>query len=88
MAQHYVDPHLVAVPPNTRRPSKKVIQYLQRDGQIVPLLVVAPAILDDYGWADTMWLAADFNQAERVIALRMLGYDTILIEDEWEDEDL
>lgn len=77
--QNYVSPGEVQVPPGTPRPSRRLLSTLERDGQIVPLLVST---------SDGAWMAADRWQGERVLALRELQWPTILIEDEWSHDDL
>ena len=77
--QYYVPPTDVQVPADTPRPSRFLVRTLARDGQIVPLLVTNEG---------TGWTAADRWQGERVLALRELQWPTILIEDEWTDDDL
>lgn len=77
--QYYVPPQDVKVPTDTPRPSRRLRSILERDGQIVPLLVHR---------AGCGWIAADRWQGERVLALRDLQWPTILIEDEWSDDDL
>lgn len=74
--QSYPDPYKVSVPEGTPNPSKKLKKVLEREGQIVPLLVTPDLE------------AADKWQGERVLALRELGFPTILVEDSWEKEDL
>lgn len=78
--QNYVRPDEVQVPPGTRRPTRSLLRILERDGQIVPLLVLPTD--------DDSWIAADSWQGERVLALRELQWPTILIEDEWSHDDL
>jgi hypothetical protein len=79
VTQNYVPLGDVQVPPGTPRPSRRLLSILERDGQIVPLLVR----LRDGGW-----IAADHLQGERVLALRELQWPTILIEDTWSSHDL
>lgn len=78
--QYYVDPIGVFTPEGTRNPTRSLRRILERDGQIVPVLVRR---LDG-----GTFMAADRNQGIRVLAFRDLGWPTILIEDSWSPEDL
>jgi hypothetical protein len=81
MAQHYVRPEDVQVPDETIAwPSPKLLKYIERDGLIVPILVVRVG--------EKFFVAADKFHGERVLACLELNYETILIEDEWTEEDL
>ena len=81
MSQDYVNPHDIVVPAEhaERRPSRSLLRILARDGQIVPLLVTR---------LDGRYVTADTWQSERVLALRELGWPTVLVEDEWTEDDL
>ena len=76
--QHYVDPNTVELrkSPHT---SRILIRILEKDGQIVPVLVRKDG---------EVFYVDDQYQADRVAAFRQLGWPTILVEDEWSDEDL
>jgi hypothetical protein len=77
--QHYVPPKEVDVSQGPRWPSKSLKRIIERDGLIVPILVHV---------VDGKYSAADQNQAERVMACDELGFETVLIETEFEVEDL
>lgn len=79
MSQHYVDPDEVDVPDGSR-PSKSLRRILIAQGQIVPCLV-RPG---DNG----RWQAADQWQGDVVLACRELEWPTILVEDDWTEDDL
>lgn len=72
------------------RPSRRTVELIDRDGQIVPLLVrpVDPAEAASEGEPGVRYMAADSRQAERLGAIRQLGWDTVLVETEWTEEDL
>lgn len=80
MSQHYPRPGEVSVPYTNCWPSKSLKGIIERDGLIVPILVNRVG--------ETGFAAADRWQGERVIACRELGFETVLVETEWEDEDL
>ncbi len=81
MTQHYVDPRVIRDPwVGTPRPSRRLFGILERDGQIVPLLVD-----EENG---TFTIALDTFQRERLAALRALEWPTVLVETEWTDDDL
>lgn len=86
MSQHYVPPAEVNFPAG-REPTgpakKNVVRILERDGQIVPLLV-HPRLSEN----DPFIVASDWNQIERLHALKEMAWPTILIEDRWELDDL
>jgi len=80
VAQYYVNPDDVEVDLVTNiRPSRRLIRILERDGQIVPVLVRNH---------DGRFIVTNFTQAERVLAFRELKWPTILIEDNWTEDDL
>ncbi len=60
-------------------PSKSLKRIIEKDGLIVPILVTVK---------NGVFIAADRHHAERVMACAELGFETVLIETEWEDEDL
>jgi hypothetical protein len=81
LSQHYVSPFDVGDPwAGTPRVSKRLLDILERDGQIVPLLV------RDEG--DSFVVANDIIQRERLHALRHLAWPTILVETAWKQSDL
>ena len=81
MSQHYVPPADVVDPwVGAVRPSRLLITLLERDGQIVPLLV--SEVNGEFH------IALDGVQRERLAALRVLGWPTVLVETEWTDDDL
>jgi hypothetical protein len=69
------------------RPSRSLLRILDRDGQIVPLLVVAVPFGELEG-DGVRFVCTDSRQAERLGALRELGWDTVLVETEWSVDDL
>lgn len=77
--QNYVPPSAVDVSNGPKWPSKSLKRIIERDGLIVPILVIK---------IDGKWVAADERQAERVMACSELGFETVLIEDEFNPEDL
>lgn len=80
MSQHYVDPRDIVVPPEHHgRPSRSLLRILTTDGQIVPLLV------EQVG---DLMVSPDSWQSARVLALRELGWPTVLVETEWTEDDL
>jgi hypothetical protein len=80
MSQHYPAPADVDTSNAWRPwPSKLLKRIIERDGLIVPILV---------NEVDGKFYAADDHQAERVLACQELGFDTVLVETEWTDEDL
>lgn len=81
MSQHYPRPEDVLTIAYTNCwPSRSLKAIIERDGLIVPILV--NQLSEDH------FEAADRWQAERVIACIELGFETILVEDEWTEEDL
>jgi hypothetical protein len=88
VSQHYPNPHEVAVPVGTRKPTKRLKKYIDRDGLIVPILVTDTDI--DFIGPDRhfSYMAADTHQGERVLACRELGFETILVETDWTEDDL
>jgi hypothetical protein len=84
MTQYYIDPMEVNLSDDSPRwPSRHLKLIIDRDGLIEPILVRHTVIQDDVEFE-----AADSWQSERVLACRELGFETILIEDEWEAGDL
>jgi hypothetical protein len=82
--QYYIDPHKVEVSDDSPRwPSRNLKTIIDRDGLIVPILVYRSVNGDDVNF-----VGADSRQSERILACRELGFETILIEDEWEASDL
>lgn len=77
--QDYVPPADVDVTQGPKWPSKSLKRIIERDGLIVPILVLV--VNDKY-------VAADERQAERVMACDELGFETVLVETEFEMEDL
>jgi len=65
------------------RPSASLRRILERDGQIVPLLVT-----EHVREGEVRYVATDSRQAERLGALRQLGWDTVLVETDWCEDDL
>lgn len=81
MAQHYIAPAFVVDPwPGRVRPSRRLFDILERDGQIVPLLV--------HEQDSEFVVANDYAQRERLAALIELDWPTILVETSWTDDDL
>ena len=74
MSQSYPSPWDIEVPEGTR-PTPTLIRVVRRDGFITPILVRDGK-------------AADQFQAERVVVARRFGFETILVEDEWDEDDL
>lgn len=81
--QFYPVPSDVAIPVKfwpTAYGVKRVRKHIAQDGLIVPILVHhAPS---------EGFVVADEYQAERVLACKDLGFETVLVETEWTDEDL
>ena len=69
------------------RPSAKLQATIDREGQIVPLLVRAVPFGDVEG-DGVRFMVTDSLQAERFGAIRKLGWDTVLVETEWTEDDL
>ena len=89
MSQHYPLPNAVLVPPKwlpTSYGLRKMKAIIERDGLIVPILV--RRVLTEQGGETNTFEVADEHQAERVIACRELGFETILVETEWDEDDL
>lgn len=72
------------------RPSRRAVAAIEADGQIVPLLVrrVDPVEAAAEGDPDVAYVAADGRQAERLGAMRQLDWPTVLVETQWDEEDL
>jgi CRISPR/Cas system CSM-associated protein Csm3 (group 7 of RAMP superfamily) len=83
VSQHYVPPDQVVIPFDKVWPTKFLKAIIERDGLIVPILVRVEVRANR-----KLFVAADRWQAQRVIACSELSFETILIEDEWEEEDL
>jgi uncharacterized protein (UPF0264 family) len=79
MSQHYPNPHDV-IADGPKWPTKSLKRIIERDGLIVPILVTVNE--------DGKFVAAGYNQAERVLACRELSFPTILVETEWNPEDV
>jgi ParB-like chromosome segregation protein Spo0J len=80
MTQHYPTPNEVDTSLAFRPwPSRSLKRIIERDGLIVPILVRV---------VDGRYVAADANQAERVMACAELGFETVLVETDWTEEDL
>ena len=79
MSQHYPNPQDVDVPKTTPYPTRHHKAIIARDGLIVPILVKE---------IDGRFMAADRIQGERVLACRELGWDSILVETSWTNDDL
>ena len=82
MSQHYVDPNRVFVTEVRESNVKRIMKLLQEQGQIVPILV-EPTADAEYDW-QIMTNAEDpdpYAEA-RVMAVRRLGWETILVDDE------
>lgn len=92
MSQHYPKPEDVVAPLEYSMSAfslRKLKAIIERDGLIVPILVKEyNNFFDGLNWYEQLFEAADQNQSERVIACRELGFETILVETEWEEEDL
>lgn len=90
MSQHYPKADDVLVPSDTPRwPSKSLKRIIEKDGLIVPILVNKAggrATLKE-GIVD-VFMAADKYHGERVLACQELGFETLLVETEWTEEDL
>jgi hypothetical protein len=69
------------------RPSPKLQATIDREGQIVPLLVVAVPFGDVEG-DGVRFMVTDSLQAERFGAIRKLGWGTVLVETDWTEDDL
>jgi len=78
--QRYLDPQEIRLHENTVHPTNLLRKCLREDGQIVPLLV----FWNEFG----EWECADGWQGSRLLGLIELGFETVLTEDEWEEEDL
>jgi hypothetical protein len=78
--QRYLDPFEVVVPANTFAPSKKRREVLATQGQIEPLLIVRNA--------EGRWEAADRWQGETLWGCRLVGFKTVLTEDNFTEDDL
>jgi hypothetical protein len=85
MTQYYVNPQDVEIDPALGRvyAGRRLRAIIDRDGQIVPVLVHREVIGDD-----VLFTVSDRMQAERVDAFRIAGWPTILVEDEWTEDDL
>jgi hypothetical protein len=82
MSQHYPKPDEVAIPMKfwpSAYGVKRIKKIIEKDGLIVPILVR----VDSEGF-----VAADLWQAERVLACREIGFETLLVETDWTEEDL
>ena len=79
MTQYYIPPQEVDVTNGPRWPSKFLKKIIERDGLITPILV---------NRKDDAFYAADERQAERVMACQELGFETVLLEDEFDPDDL
>ena len=81
MTQRYVDPKTIIVGRRAYkwfcRPSRRLRETIEREGQIVPLLVQE---------VDGDFFILDILQAERLGA--MIEWPTVLVETEWTEEDL
>jgi hypothetical protein len=83
MSQHYPDPYDVYVPQNAWA-TNSLKRIIERDGLIVPILV--RLVTDDR--PEPYFASADQHQGARVLACRDLGFETILVETEWTEDDL
>jgi hypothetical protein len=88
MSQHYPNPHDVAVPPTTPYPTRHHRAIIARDGLITPILVKTMPKIGSDGVNRPYFVAADRIQGERVLACRELGWDSILVETSWTNDDL
>lgn len=79
MSQHYVDPNTVELRIKAYN-SRLLRSTLERDGQIVPVLVKQDSAGNYY--------VDDQFQADRVLCFRELLWPTILIETNWTVDDL
>jgi hypothetical protein len=79
VTQHYVPPSDITLLDEPRWPSKTLKKIIMRDGLIVPILVTE---------RDGQYTAGDNRQSERIMACAELGFETVLIETEWDPEDL
>ena len=69
------------------RPGRRLQASIEREGQIVPLLVRAVPFGEVEG-DGVHYMVTDSLQAERFGAIRSLGWDTVLVETEWTEDDL
>jgi hypothetical protein len=76
--QYYVPPSDVDTSNGPKWPSKFLKKIIERDGQ-------GPIFVNKI---DDKFVAADSGQAERVMACAELGFETVLIETEWNEWDL
>lgn len=82
MAQYYPKPEDVLVPYERPTPYqlRKLKEIIAKDGLIVPILV--------HKLTSHQFFAASKDQGDKVIACRDLNFETLLVETEWNEEDL
>jgi hypothetical protein len=87
--QHYPRPEEVCTtfPAPSRYSLRKLKEIISKDGLIVPILV--NEISAKMGIMHSLvFEAADQHQSDRVTACEELGFETILVETDWTEEDL
>lgn len=89
MSQHYPRPEEVLTPYSapTAYGMRKLKEIIQRDGLIVPILVNEVSERMGILHSQVFEVASQW-QSDRLTVCEELGFETVLVETEWEEDDL